>query len=152
MKRKRDFIGPAKAVRQATHTLPGSAERLTVMAERAARGQDLFTDDDQPEAEAGLVVDPGRNGKPIVVGIDRQIAEKQIRFTAVKLTLFSERLLFLRRRRGLLMIQVARRAGIRPHTLYYLEVGESQPSFRTAIALAQALAVPVSILAGESLE
>lgn len=147
-RRNLEFLGPARKPRP-TQTIPGSAERIEILKARVADRQEVFSASDGSEDGAGLRIVVSRNGKPRIVGVERRIAEKQIYITAVKIVLFSERLVFLRRRRGLLMIQLARRSGLSPHAIYYLETGAREPALATAIALARALEVPVSILAGE---
>lgn len=69
--------------------------------------------------------------------------------TAMPPPRFGVLLRMLREGRELSQEALAKRSGFVPNTISRWEVGTTSPSFEDAIALAQALEVPLSVLAGE---
>lgn len=58
----------------------------------------------------------------------------------------AERLAALRRESGLSRAELARRSGLTTMTIFNVETGRTEPSFRTACAIAKGLTVPVQAL------
>lgn len=52
-----------------TTALPGTPDKVAVMAERAARGETLFHPDDATlDGDWGLIVVSSQTGRPVVIG------------------------------------------------------------------------------------
>lgn len=162
-----DFSGPAAAPKKPTNAVPGSEAKLRIMEQRAAAGQCVFSGRDRPDCTLTLGLERdgaegrARNGSRSMQLNDRgerlgapveanQDAETELRLTVGNLTLFSEKLSALRRRRGLSLAELAARAGLDKSSLSKLENGLRQPYLETAVLLAKALGVPIALLAGQA--
>ena len=69
-RRKRSTVGQlGRLPQQPTTALPGTPDKVAVMAERAARGESLFHPQDATlDGDWALIVVPSQTGRPIVIG------------------------------------------------------------------------------------
>lgn len=134
-----------------TEALPGSPDKLKVLAERAARRQELHVDGD-------VIADPARalavrvtgNGTMVVMGTQEVIGVEPGEFTTVKNSAesFGDRLHRLRRKRDWGLKTLSNRTGISPAALCQYENGGRMPILPQLIRLADALEVSLDELVG----
>ncbi len=69
-RRKRLTVGQlGRLPEQPTTALPGTPDKVAVMAERAARGESLFHPQDATlDDDWALIVVPSQTGRPLVIG------------------------------------------------------------------------------------
>ncbi|GBD37546.1 hypothetical protein HRbin36_02681 [bacterium HR36] len=66
-KRRRSRLGRLPA--EPTAALPGTPDKIAVMAQRAARGETLFHPQDATlDGDWALIITPSQTGKPMVIG------------------------------------------------------------------------------------
>ena len=147
-----ESVAPASQPRKPITSRPGSPERIEELRRRAELRQRLFADGDVHDYDSQhLTYDVAGNHAYVTSGTakDAQI-EKQLLLTAVSKDTFSERLLFLRKRRRKTLRQIATATGLTNPCVSLLERGIRRPTLLTVILLAEALEVPVGILAGDA--
>jgi XRE family transcriptional regulator, regulator of sulfur utilization len=149
-----DFDGAAREP-VATDALPGSPEKVDVLAARAARRESLFSDRDTDQDECR-----GLAGRPTAGtgGVNRQtrpaatVVEKgrpwKGRCRPEALSRFGGRLHHYRTRRGLSQEQLARKAGMTHDFVSRLERGTRLPTVAVLLALAGALGLTPDALLG----
>jgi XRE family transcriptional regulator, regulator of sulfur utilization len=149
-----DFDGNAREP-VATDALPGSPEKVDVLAARAARRESLFSDRDTDQDECR-----GLAGRPTAGtgGVNRQtrpaatVVEKgrpwKGRCRPEALSRFGGRLHHYRTRRGLSQEQLARKAGMTHDFVSRLERGTRLPTVAVLLALAGALGLTPDALLG----
>jgi ribosome-binding protein aMBF1 (putative translation factor) len=150
----RDFEGQAREPIR-TDALPGSPEKVDVLAARAGRRESLFSERDTDQDDRR-----GLAGRPTAGtgGVNRQtrpagtVTEKgrpwKGKCRPEALSRFGGRLHWFRRRQGLSQGQLARKAGMTRHFVSRLERGTRVPTVAVLLALAGALGLTPDSLLG----
>jgi DNA-binding XRE family transcriptional regulator len=128
-----------------TDTVPGSQERIEVLEARAAAGLPMNHPADQNSDDTrGLVLRPDRgNGKPVRVGVAKLTADAgppPAEGQTLGIALWR-----LRRRAGLSVAEVAKRAGLKRRVVRDYEADRLEPSWSMVLKLCSILRVTVRV-------
>ena len=150
--RRYESVMPGRAA-PPTDAIPGSPQKIEVLAERAANRQELHVTGD-------VIGDPTRclwwrqagNGAKVVDGPREQRAEPGEGIEALTgAASFGERLANHRHHAGLTVRALSRRSGISVSYIYQLEAGDRQPTLPVLMLLCDVLGLTLDGLCGRRL-
>lgn len=147
--RQRARQDSSDAARQAmpTSALPGSAEKIEVLARRAARREQMHVAGDVLE-DTGRALHWEQRGNGVFVAAATREVRAEPGDAGPGPISFGDRLRQLRLEAGLLLRHLARRSGVSSACLSRLENGDRLPSIGTLISLAVALDCSLDELVG----
>ena len=168
MTRTRKDFSSQGGIPEPTETLPGSEDRIRVLARRVAAGQQCFNNADTRDDERRGCLGGDRTrtladgtvqingGAPINTGkVISQPGLPLLDCYTLRNTLpksFQGRLRILRKRAGLSQADLASLVGLHRITIAFYENGVREPGLATARLLAEVLKVTLDLLAGEPVQ
>jgi len=145
----RDTTAPRRAA-PATSKIPGSKDKLSVLAERARQGQSLFTEADAVTNESEhLTWEMRRNHTLVPVGTEKSgLAEKV--HTSHPPSSLGEHIQAARKKANISRKQLERRAGLSKSCVSMIERDLRTPGINVLTAIADVLGLSLDTLVGRT--